>query len=78
MLELQKPKTTWASFKTIFLEHYHDVHTDQFHFTQLQTARQQNHESIQEFADRCRMLAQRLVPPEDDPVTQGYHQEQAE
>jgi hypothetical protein len=54
------------------------VKTDHYHFTQLQAARQRNDESIQEFADRCRTLAQRLVPPEKDPVRRNLHQEQAE
>jgi hypothetical protein len=64
----------WASFKAIFLERYRDVKIDHYHFTQLQTARQRNDESIQESADRCRTLAQRLVPPEEDPVRRNLHQ----
>jgi hypothetical protein len=30
MLELQKPEIMWARFKSLFLEHYRDVRTDQF------------------------------------------------
>jgi hypothetical protein len=78
MLELHNTEITWASFKTIFLECYRDVRTDQYHFTHLQTTRQQNDESIQEFTVRCRTLAQCLVPLEEDSVKRNYHQEQAE
>jgi hypothetical protein len=40
MIELHNAEITWASFKTIFLQRYCDVRTDQYHFTQLQMARQ--------------------------------------
>jgi hypothetical protein len=54
------------------------VKTDQYHFTQLQTARQGKDETPQEFADRCRNLAQRTVPQVEDPVIQRIYYEQAE
>ena len=41
-------------------------------------ARQGKNESPQEFADRCRALAQRITCQSDDPVAQGVHRENAE
>jgi hypothetical protein len=54
------------------------VRTDQFHFTQLQSAKQRKDESPQEFADRCRNLAYKTVPKVEDPVQQKWHYEQVE
>ena len=45
---------------------------------QLQTARQRRNEGPQEFADRWRVLAQKLVCKVDDPQAQRIHQENAE
>ena len=55
-----------------------DVRTDQFHYMQLQTARQRRNERPQEFADRCRALAQKIVCRVDDPQVKHVHQENAE
>ena len=44
---------------------------------QLQTARQRRNEWPQEFADRCRALAQKLVCKVDDPQVQRVHQKNA-
>jgi len=41
-------------------------------------ARQGRNESPQEFADRCRTLAQRITCQSDDPVAQRVHRENAE
>jgi len=41
-------------------------------------ARQGKNESPQEFADRCRTLAQRITCQSDDPVAQRVHRENAE
>jgi len=54
------------------------VRTDQFHFTQLQMAKQLKDESPQEFADRCRMLALKTVPQVEDPAVQKLHYDQAD
>jgi len=45
---------------------------------QLQAARQRRNEGPQEFADRCRALAQKLVFKVHDPQAQRIHQENAE
>jgi len=70
--------TTWQSFKNAFRRRYEGVHTDQYNFMKLQTARQKKGESPQEFADRCRGLAQKILCKTDEPVEQRIHQENAE
>jgi hypothetical protein len=76
--ELHAESTTWQRFKDAFRRRYEDVHTDQYHFTKLQTARQKKGESPQEFADRCRGLAQKILCKTNDPVAQRRHRENAE
>jgi hypothetical protein len=61
-LELREPNITWENFKAAFQTRFRYVRTDQYHFTQLQMARQRKDEKTQEFADRCSRLAQRTVP----------------
>jgi len=55
-----------------------DVRTDQFHYMQLQMARQRRNKRPQEFADRCRALAQKIVCRVDDLQVKHVHQENAE
>jgi len=56
---------------------FRDVHTDQYHFMRLQTGRQAKKEGPQEFADRCRALAQKVMCNDSDPVVEGIHLENA-
>ena len=77
-LELHNEKITWTAFKAAFYKRFRDVRTDQFHFTQLQMAKQRKDESPQEFADRCRMLALKTVPQVEDPAVQNLHYDQAD
>jgi hypothetical protein len=77
-LELHENDVTWTTFKNAFYKRFREVRTDQFHFTQLQSAKQRKDESPQEFADRCRSLAYKTVPKVEDPVQQKWHYEQAE
>ena len=44
----------------------------------LQTAKHSRYESIQESADRCRALAQKIVCKVDDAVVQRIHYEKAD
>jgi hypothetical protein len=44
---------------------------------QLQMARQGKHEGPQEFADRCKALAQKAMCKYSDPVAQRIHRENA-
>jgi hypothetical protein len=77
-LELHAPDIAWEDFKADFRKRFRDVRNDQFHFVQLQTARQRRDETPQEFADRCRSLAQKTVMKVDDPALQQCHYEEAQ
>ena len=68
----------WQTFKNVFKERFKDSHTDQYHFMQLQTAKHQKGESPQTFADRCRMLAQKVMRRDGDAATQRIHRENAD
>ena len=76
--ELHSEDATWKEFTRAFRRRYEDVHTDQYHFTRLQTARQAKGESSQKFADRCRGLAQKVMSRTDDPLAQRVHRDNAE
>jgi hypothetical protein len=55
--ELHTEDLMWDRFKSAFSQRFKDTHSDQFHFMQLQTARQRKNEGPQELADRCKKLA---------------------
>ena len=76
--ELHADDLTWQQVKTALRSRYKDVHTDQYHYMKLQTARQAKNEDPQAFADRCRELAQKIVCKVNDPVAQRIHNENAE
>jgi hypothetical protein len=76
--QLHTREVSWDNFKEAFRKRCNDVHTDQYHYARLQMARQGKNESPQEFADRCRTLAQRITCQSDDPVVQGVYKENAE
>ena len=65
-------------FKEVFSHRLRDVHTDQYHFMRLQTAREAKNEGTQECANRCRTLAQNVMCKDSDPVAQRIHRENAE
>jgi len=65
-------------FKQAFRRRYKDIHTDQYHFTKLLAARQARTESPQQFADRCKSLAQNVKLKSDDPQIQRIHRENAD
>jgi hypothetical protein len=77
-LELHGNDVTWTTFKNAFYQSFRDARTDQFHFTQLQSAKQRKDVSPQDYADRCRNLGYKTVPKAEDPVQQKWHYEQAE
>jgi hypothetical protein len=76
--ELQNPEITWADFNLKFQNRFRDVRTDQYHFAQLQIARQRRNETAAEFLDRCRLLARRTVLCVTDPMLRKFHNEHAE
>jgi len=77
-LELHAEDMTWERFKRAFRERFKDAHTDEYYFTKLQIARQEKNEGPQDFADRCRGLAQKVMGRDRDPVVQRIHRENAE
>jgi hypothetical protein len=77
-VELQAPEATWETFKRVFRDRFRDIPQDQFHFMRLQTARQTKGEGPQEFTDRCRALAQKIMCKDADPVAQRVHRENAD
>lgn len=60
-MKLHNPGITWVHFKNIFEDWFWDVHTDQYHFLQLQMARQNWEEIPQEFEDRRGALCQKTI-----------------
>ena len=76
--ELRDPHITWEEFKAHFLNRFRDVRTAQYHFTQLQQARQRKNESASEFLDRCKILARRTVPSVTDAIIQRAYNDQAD
>jgi hypothetical protein len=75
---LHSPDVTWEALKAAFLDRFRDPRTDQFHFSQLQSAKQRRGEAHQDFADRCRRLAQNITPQVADPTAQRLYNEQAD
>jgi hypothetical protein len=71
--ELHEEDVTWEKFKSAFRQRFKDIRSDQYHFMKLQTARQGRNETPQEFADRCRGLAQKIMGKTDDPLAQRIH-----
>ena len=51
---------------------------DQFYFCKLQTAKQGKNKDPQEFANRCKVLAQKVMGRESDPIAQRIHRQNAE
>jgi hypothetical protein len=77
-VQLQNPEISWKDFKGCFQARFKEVHTDQYHFIRLQTARQGRDETPQAFADRCRSLANKTVPKVADPTVQKLHYDHAD
>jgi hypothetical protein len=75
--ELHLADVTWHKFKTVFRHSFRYIHTDQYHFMKLQTAGQRRNETPQEFAERCRVLSQKIICKVDDLLTQRIHCENA-
>ena len=77
-LERHALGVAWQKFKDALRLRFRDIHTHQYHFMRLQTARHSRNKSIQEFADRFRTLAQKIVCKVDGPVAQRIHYENAD
>ena len=70
--ELQAEDATWEGFQSAFRNRFKDAHTDHYHFLKLQTAKQGKTEGPEEFADRCKNLAQVMLKV-NNPVAQRIH-----
>ena len=77
-LELHTKDTSWTVFKKVFRERFRDVHSDQHHFTRLQTARQAKNGGPLEYADRCKGLARKLMSKVNRPRAQHIYRENAD
>jgi len=77
-LDLHAADVTWEGFKGAFRERFRDMPPEQFYFSKLQMAKQERNEGSQEFGDRCRSLAQKVMDRDSDPVAQRVHRENAE
>jgi len=73
--ELHTEDASCQYFKGAFRERFRDVHSDQYHYMKLKTARQGRKEGPIEFADRCKELAQRVISKVNDPIAQQIHRE---
>jgi hypothetical protein len=78
MFRAARARCNIAKCKDAFRQIFRDVHTGQFHYMKLQTARQARNENPQEFADRCRALAQKITCKVDDPLAQRVHNKNVE
>jgi hypothetical protein len=78
--ELYKDTLSWQKLKDELNNRFKNRHTDQFHFSRLQTAKQLRHAdtSTLQFADRCRNLAEKIIRKSDNPDEQRAHQENAD
>jgi len=76
--ELHAADATRDKFKDAFYQRFRDTHSDQFHFMQLQTARQSKGENPREFADSYRELANQVMCQVEDPAAQRIHRENAD
>jgi len=76
--ELHEENANWEDYKSAFRWRFRDIHSDQYHFMKLHIARQGRNESHQEFADRCRGIAQKIMGKTDYPVARRVHRENAE
>ena len=65
-LDLHAESGTWEKCKKTYRERFREVHTDQYHFTRLQMARQDKNVGPQEIADRCTALPQKIMCKDSD------------
>jgi hypothetical protein len=69
--QLRADDVTYEDFRNVFINRFKDKHTDQYHYTRLQNAVQDNNESPEAFLDRLRKLCQRTIQYSNNPVEQA-------
>jgi hypothetical protein len=75
---LSSDACSYAELKEHLVARFTEKMPAQYHYTRLQDATQDKGESVEEFADRCRLLCQRTVRCVDDDVMQRIINEEAE
>ena len=75
--ELRADDVTYAAFRTAIINRFKDKHTDQYHYTRVQTASQEKGESPEMFLDRLRKLCQRTVRTSENAVEQAVINQEA-
>jgi hypothetical protein len=76
--ELKADDVTYAALRTAFINRFKDKHTDQYHYTRVQTASQEKGESPEMFLDRLRKLCQRTVRNSDNAIEQAVINQEAD
>jgi len=76
--ELHAADVTLDIFKEAFCMIFRDAHSNQFHFMQLQTARQRKGEIPQEFADKYRAIANKVMCKVNNSAAQRIQREKAD
>jgi len=76
--ELKADDVTYAAFRTVFINRFKDKHTDQYHYTRVQTASQEKGESPEMFLDRLRKLCQRTIRTSENAVEQAVINQEAD
>jgi hypothetical protein len=76
--ELHEESLTWDAFNAALKNRFRDVRNEHFYFAQLRQAKQKKDESVQDYADRLRGLAQKIIPEGADSERKKFYQEQAE
>jgi len=68
--ELQKKDLKWSELKAALQRRFKDPKTEQYHYVALHSAKQKPNEAVLAFADRCRMLAQKVTSQIENPEGQ--------
>jgi len=76
--ELKADDVTYAALRAAFINRFKDKHTDQYHYTRVQTASQEKGVSPVMFLDRLRKLCQRTVRTSDNAVEQTVINQEAD
>ena len=72
------PDITFAALRRLLIDRFKDKHTDYYFYTQLQSAKQELHESPEDFADRLRSLSKNTIRTVDSPQGQAALNDEAE
>jgi hypothetical protein len=77
-LQLHSADVTRQKFKTVFKHRFRDIHTDQYHFIELQTSWQGRNETPKNLQTGAGYCWKKIICKVGDPLTQRIHYENAE